>query len=118
MDISKYNLDGEWLEIEVESEREIEPFRFKVQPIGSAAFMAASKSADEITALCAEAVIDWNLTIGPDPLPCTSGEKEKYLGRFATYLVKTVNGKPPAETVNIAAAILQFASKPDSFLKN
>jgi len=118
MDVSKYALDGEWIEIEVVSDRMVELFRFKVQPIGSTGFMAASKSPDEVTTLCVEAVIDWNLTTGEEPLPCNAENKRFYLSRFATYMVKTMNGKPPAQAMNLAGAIVGFAASPDSFLKN
>lgn len=117
MDVTKY-VDGEWLDIVVVSEREMEPFRFKVQPIGELAVMAASKHADGITSLCIDAVVDWNLTSGPDPLPCDEKNKRLYLTRFSMYEVKTINGKEPQDKANIAGAIVQFASRPDNFLKN
>jgi hypothetical protein len=118
VDVSKYALDGEWIEVEVVSDRAVEPFRFKVQPIGSTGFMAASKSPDEVTTLCVEAVIEWNLTTGEEPLPCDEKNKRYYLSRFATYMVKAMNGKPPAQATNLAGAIVGFAASPDSFLKN
>lgn len=118
MDVSKYALDGEWITIAVDSDRELEPFEFKVQPIAEAGAVVASKSPDRLTTLACEAVIGWNLTIGTDPIPCDEKEKRRYLTRFATYLVKTVNGKEPEEPTNLISAIVLFASKPDSFLKN
>ena len=39
MDVTKY-VDGEWLDIAVVSDREMDSFRFKVQPIGELAVMA------------------------------------------------------------------------------
>lgn len=116
MDVTKY-VDGEWLDIAVVSDREMDSFRFKVQPIGELAVMAASKHADGITSLCIDAVVDWNLTSGDDPLPCDEKTKRLYLTRFGMYSVKTVNGVEPVEPSNIAGAIVQFASKPDNFLK-
>jgi hypothetical protein len=116
MDVMKYS-DGEWLDIAVQSDREMEPFRFKVQPIGELAVMAASKHADGITSLCIDAVVDWNLTSGADPLPCDEKSKRLYLTRFGMYSVKSVNGVEPPDATNLAGAIVKFASKPDNFLK-
>ena len=118
MDVSKYQLDGEWIELTVESEREVEPFKFKVQPIMEADYMAASKSPDGVTALFMECVIGWNLTIGTDPLPCDDVNKRRYLPRFATYMVRRVGDNAPEDKMNLASAVVTFASKPDNFLKN
>jgi len=118
MDVSKYALDGEWISIVVDSERELEPFEFKVQPIVEAGFGTASKSPDQLTTLACEAVIGWNLTIGTDPIACTDAEKRRYLSRFATYSVKAVNGKAVDGPTNLVAAIVMFAARPDNFLKN
>jgi hypothetical protein len=118
MDVGKYQLDGTWISLTVDSDREFEPFEFKVQPIMEADYMAASKSPDGLTSLLIECVIGWNLTIGTDPLPCDDVNKRRYLPRFATYLVKAVNEVRPDEPTNLAGAIVGFAAKPDSFLKN
>jgi len=118
MDVSKYSLDGEWIKLEVKSDRELEPFEFKVQPIVEAGFGVASKSPDQLTTLCVEAVIGWNLTVGTDPLPCDETTKRRYLSKFATYMVKSVNGKEPKELTILAGAIVEFAASPDNFLKN
>jgi hypothetical protein len=116
MDVAKYS-DGEWLTIVVTSDKELDPFRFKVQPIGELAAMAAAKHADSVTSMCIDAVVDWNLTSGDEPLPCDEKTKRLYLSRFAIYEVKSVNGVEPTERLNIAAAIVQFATRPDNFLK-
>jgi len=121
MDVSKYNFDadGEWLKIEVKSERELELFEFKVQPLLEVGLVIASKSPDEITAAFIEVVVDWNLTDGPDiAIPCDEENKRKYLPRFSTYLVKAVNGEAQKGPKTLAAVIVDFASNPDSFLKN
>ena len=118
MDISKYAADGEWIEIEVESDRELEPFRFFVQPISVSEALAGIGTIERIVPFCVAAVLDWNFTIGADPLPCTPENKEKYLNRFGLYSVRKINGATPAEKSNLAAAVFNFARRPDSFLKN
>lgn len=122
MDIAKYAVetDGAWLTVEVESARILEPFRFKVQPLLETNFVTASKSPDVTTRSFIEAVVGWDLTQGEgnEALPCTTENKEKYLPRFAMYLVKSLNGASPAQKTNLAAAVAEFASNPDSFLKN
>jgi len=155
MDVSKYALDGEWIEITVQSDQELEPFKFKVQPMVEAGATAASKSPDAITTMFIESVIGWNFVIGTDPIPCDEANKRRYLARFATYLVAKINGHSPDEkqekiveqatarleaatdtdarmlamveqarekaklrVMNMAGAVVEFASKPDNFLKN
>jgi len=106
MDVSKYDLDGVWLTIEVRSERELEPFKFLVQPIVETGVKAAAKSPDEVTSLCIGAVVDWDLMNGPDPLPCNEETKRLYLTKFANYSVKTVNGvSPDAKQEELVASL-------------
>lgn len=120
MDVSKFDFesDGEWVAIEVVSDVVLEPFRFKVQPLLEASIVMASKSPDVVTRSFIEAVVDWDFVDGTGPLPCTAENKTKYLTRFATYIVKSMNGVALAGTKNMASAVLDFASNPDSFLKN
>ena len=120
MDVSKFDFesDGEWISIEVQSNVVLEPFRFKVQPILEANMVMASKSPDVVTRSFIEAVVDWDFVDGTGPVPCTPENKTKYLTRFSTYLVKSVNGVAVKGMQYMAAAALDFAGNPDSFLKN
>jgi len=118
MDVSNYGFDGAWVEIHIQSKKISDPFKFRVQPLGEMAIMAASGRPDSVTSLFVEAVIDWNLTLGKDPLPCDEKTKKLYLPRFATYAVKAVNGSASkGGRDNVAAAVVAFAADPDNFLK-
>jgi len=120
MDVSKYDFesDGVWVEIEVDSERELEHFRFKVQPLQESAITAEVTNPNAVTSMFIKSVIAWDLTIGETPIPCDEENKKKYLSRFATYAVRTLNGEAPKNQMNIAGAVTTFAQNPDSFLKN
>ncbi len=119
MDVSKYDFDGEWVEIVVESEKVTEPFRFKVQPVGELAAMSVSDRQDKITAMFIQAVVGWELTDGDKPLPCDEKAKQLYLPRFAMYLVKTVNGRSPNEEQEevVAKAIAKADAETDQAAK-
>lgn len=119
MDLNKYEfVDGEWISIEVKSDRILEPFRFKVQPITESMFRGQSKSPEGPLELAMAMVVDWEFALGEEPLPCTMENKQKYLPRFGSYLVKSVNGEPAVRDMTLAAAIMEFSGNPDNFLKN
>lgn len=119
MDISKFELvDGVWIAICVHSDVLTEPFRFKVQPLGEAATLASTRAEAAVTALFIAAVVDWDFTNDGQPLPCDEANKKRYLTRFATYLVASVNGKPTDGKSNMASEVMQFCLRPDNFLKN
>lgn len=119
MNVSKYGFeDGKWIEIVVDSAKELEPFRFKVQPVGEAALAASFKRSDVITTIFIEAVVDWDLLDGATKLPCTAEAKQKYLPIFACYKVRSVDGVEEKEEANLALVVARFAQQPDNFLKN
>ncbi len=103
MDISRY-ADGAWIEIEVESSRELGTFRFKVQPISELVMLEAGRRNEGLVPLAVDAVVDWNLTLGDSPLPCTKENRETYLRRFGLYLVRAINGKKAEAIVDTKAA--------------
>ena len=129
MDVSKFDFDGTWVEIEVRSDKVLEPFRFKVQPIGFTESMAAfnGKVLDTMLRLFVSAVVGWDLVVGGKELPCDEETKKTYLSRFGTYMVKSVNGVSLAKVVDdkevwqhksLAEAVIEFCGQPDNFLKN
>lgn len=129
MDVSKFDFDGTWVEIAVRSDKVLEPFRFKVQPIGFTESMAAfsGKVLDTMLKLFISAVVGWDLAADGTALPCDEETKKKYLSRFGTYMVKSVNGAALSKVVDdkevwedksLAAAVIEFCGQPDNFLKN
>ncbi len=129
MDIGKFDFDGTWVEIAVRSEKALEPFRFKVQPLGFAESAAAfgGKALDTMLKLFISAVVGWDLVADGKELPCDEATKARYLSRFGTYMVKSVNGvslmkvvdgKEVWENQSLAGAVIEFCGQPDNFLKN
>jgi len=91
MDVTKFQLGGEWLEVEAISEN-IGQLRFKILPSSIRdqftylkAFIGDhEKIIEEITKL----VIEWSLESDGEPLPCTDENKKIYIPHLIGIFIK------------------------------
>jgi len=83
MDVSKFQIKGEWLELEVKSKKVIGPLKFLVKPLSSddQLDMADVSREDKKGFLnkIQDLVLDWNLTKNGETLPCDAENKAAYL---------------------------------------
>ncbi len=83
MDVSKFQIKGEWLELEVESKKVIGPLKFRIKPQTSddQLDMAEIGREDKKGFLnkILDLVLDWNLTKDGESLPCDDENKKAYL---------------------------------------
>lgn len=124
MDIAKFQLGGEWLELKIKGGKlnlnvMVKPLSDKEQleMAGTAKKEDMIKFLDEIKGL----VLDWDLTEGKEPLRCNEVNKKKYL----PYLVNMTLEKEKVEGEDdedsgktVGLAILEFAQNFNNFIKN
>jgi len=83
MDVSKFQIKGEWLELEVESKKLIGPLKFMVKPLTSddQLDMAEISREDKKGFLnkILDLVLDWDLTKNGEPLLCDDENKKAYM---------------------------------------
>ena len=83
MDVSKFQINGEWLELEVESKKVIGPLKFLVKPLSSddQLDMAEISREDKKGFLnkILDLVLGWNLTKNGEPLLCDDESKKAYM---------------------------------------
>lgn len=83
MDVSKFQIKGEWLELEVESKKVIGPLKFLVKPLSSddQLDMADVSREDKKGFLnkIQDLVLDWDLTKNGEKLECNAESKSIYL---------------------------------------
>ena len=83
MDVSKFQIKGEWLELEVESKKVIGPLKFLIKPLSSddQLDMADIGREDKKGFLnkIMDLVLGWNLTENGSPLECSDENKKSYL---------------------------------------
>lgn len=136
MDVSKFQIKGEWLELEVESKKIEGPLKFLVKPLSSddQLDMADIGREDKKGFLnkIQDLVIDWNLTQNGAHLECSDENKKSFL----PYLIPMNLKKEKEEEKEIIAdedldksklekipdtvglAILGFAQDFGNFIKN
>ena len=135
MDVSSFQLEGEWLELEVESEKGERSLRFKIKPLSAKDQLdlgdIARKDVKDLLSYVSGIVIDWDLTEGGKKLPCTDKAKEKYLPYLIGMTIKkkeeekrreegeVSTDKGPGEIRSfVGLEILSFAQNFDNFIKN
>ncbi|MCK5127902.1 MAG: hypothetical protein KAR42_16715 [candidate division Zixibacteria bacterium] len=141
MDVSKFQIKGEWLELEVKSKKVIGPLKFLVKPLSSddQLDMADIGRDDKKQFLntILDLVLDWNLTQNGQKLPCDAENKELYLKYLIPMNLKEKEEEKEKETKEIMAdedldkpkpariipdtvglSILGFAQDFSNFIKN
>ena len=107
MDVSKFQIKGEWLELEVESKKVIGLLKFLVKPQTSddQLDMAEIGREDKKGFLnkILDLVLGWNLTKDGDPLPCDAENKQAYLPYLIPMNLKKEKEKKKEEPKEILA---------------
>lgn len=143
MDVSKFQINGEWLELEVESKKVVGPLKFLIKPLSSddQLDMADIGRDDQKKFLntVIDLVLDWDLTRNGEKLPCEGEDKELYLKYLIPMNLKEekkeekeddkpkeimadedLDKKPKPKKIpgTIGLAILGFAQDFGNFIKN
>ena len=119
MDKNALNRDGEWLELMIDSDK-VDKLRFKIRPVTANDEIQAIESGQNIVRniykTILEVVVDWDMTDGDAPYPCTKENKDELM----PYLVGlTVKGEEDdKEKKTVGGEIAKFAQKTENFLKN
>lgn len=137
MDVSKFQVDGAWLELELESDKIIGPLKLKIKPLSAAEQIEygriAAENRDEYLKKIYDLVLEWNLTNNGQPVPCDEKNRELYL----KYLVplslkqekkqrkeiladqdKDKEEEEPKVKMTVGLAMFNFAKDFTNFVKN
>lgn len=121
MDINTLNKDGEWLELDVETEK-IDKLRFKIRPVTANDEIRAIESGQNIVRniykTILEVVVDWDMTDGDDPYPCTKENKDELMPYLVGLTVKGEEDDEEKGKKTVGGEIAKFAQKTENFLKN
>src|SRR4030042_2235499 len=83
LDVSKFQLDGEWLELRIKSKEGEKTLRIKLKPLSTEDQLdmaeVGGKDIKECFVNIKDVVLDWDLKTGEEALPCTDENKKKYL---------------------------------------
>lgn len=136
MDVTKFQIKGEWLEIEVESEKVEGPLKFLIKPLSSDAQMdmaeVGRESRKEFLTKIQDLVIDWDMTKNGEKLECSAENKKIYLPYLIPMNLKVKKeeekeimadedlDKPKTKKIpdSVGLAILGFAQDFGNFIKN
>lgn len=126
MDISKFQLGGEWLTLNIEGGKSL---KVMVKPLSDKEqFDLASVAKKEDLNLMLDKVktliLDWDLTEGKESLKCNKLNKEKYLPYLINMSLakEEKDGKEEDDEKKIpgtiGVSILEFAQNFNNFIKN
>jgi hypothetical protein len=132
MDVSKFQLEGEWLELEVESKNVTGSLEFKVKPLSSDEQIDLAEAGEgnikDFLLKVNELVLDWNLEDGESKLVCDDENKKKYLPYLIGMRVKLEKGddstiedeegKKIKVIKSVGLTIISFAQDFGNFVKN
>ena len=83
MDVSKFQIKGEWLELEIKSKKVEGPMKFLVKPLSSDEQMDMAEVGREdrkaFLNKIQDLVLDWDLTKNGEKLECDAESKSVYL---------------------------------------
>jgi hypothetical protein len=123
MDVSKFGVTGEWLELEVESKQDIGLLKFRVKPLSSTEQITIAEDSEgdpkKFLKKVEDLVVDWNLEKDGVPLPCTPENKTFYLPYLIGMKIKEEEeaGKEKEEKI-VGMTIIEFAQDFGNFTKN
>ncbi|MCK4759029.1 MAG: hypothetical protein KAT69_03225 [Candidatus Aminicenantes bacterium] len=137
MDVSKFQIKGEWLELEVKSKKLIGSLKFLVKPLSSSEQLDMAdigrESRTEFLDKIQDLVIDWNLTKNEQKLECNDENKKSFLPYLIPMTLKEEEkeeekeitadedlDKPKPKKIpgTVGLAILGFAQDFTNFIKN
>jgi len=107
MDVSKFQIKGEWLELEVESKKVIGPLKFLVKPQTSndqldMAEIGRDDKKGFLTKIL-DLILDWDLTKNGEPLLCDDENKKAYMPYLIPMNLKKEEKKKEEEPKEILA---------------
>lgn len=114
MDVTKFKLDGEWLQIETAIEK-INPLRLKVLPMDTTMFEDLENKS-LVTETILNLVTDWNLKDGDKEFPCNPENKRKWLPKIAMIIIKQDAKKNTNIARRVGTEILDFSKNTENFL--
>ncbi len=133
MDVSKFQLEGEWLELEVESKNVVGPLKFKIKPLSSDEQIDLAEAGEgdikdflkQVNGL----VLDWDLEDGKEKLICNDENKKKYLPYLIgmkikkeeneeEFTIEDESGKEVKAIKSVGITIITFAQDFGNFVKN
>jgi len=136
MDVSKFQMSGEWLELEVESKKIVGPLKFLIKPLSSDEQLSMAdlgrEDNKEFLTRIQDLVLDWDLTKNGEKLACDEENKKSYLPYLFPMTLKKEKEeekeltadidldepKPKKIPGTVGLAILGFAQDFTNFIKN
>ena len=139
MDVTKFQIKGEWLELDVESEKVEGPMKFLIKPLSSDGQLdmaeVGRESHKDFLNKIQDLVIDWDLTNNGEKLECNDENKKLYLPYLIPMNLKAEKAekeegkevmadedldKPKIQKIpdSVGLAILGFAQDFGNFIKN
>lgn len=117
MDVSKLNVEGEWLTLEVEN-KDFGTLKILVAPRQYSGLTKMVMNEDMIQFVLS-LVLDWNLKDGKKKIECTPENKMKYMSVLAGWKITNPKyGKKGAIFENVGTEIIAFAQDINNFVKN
>ena len=130
MDVSTFQMEGEWLELEVVSEKEEKSLEVKIKPLSAEDQInlaeVAEKDIKDFLSQISTVILDWDLMRGEEKLPCNDEEKARYLPYLIGMRVRRKSESDDIESSKEADKkltfagfeILKFAQNFSNFIKN
>ena len=122
LDVSKFQLDGEWLELRIKSKEGEKTLRIKLKPLSTEDQLdmaeVGGKDIKEFFVNIKDVVLDWDLKTGEEALPCTDENKKKYLPFLITLKLAEDTEKEEGAKSIVGYKIMEFAQNFDNFIKN
>ena len=113
-DVSKLNVDGEWLELDIEG---FGKNRFKIVPASINRLIQIAK--EDLVGLMVLVVIDWDLTKGKEKIPCDEENKCSYLSALSEAKINNPSHALKGRIYEtVGAEIIAFSQNVKNFTKN
>lgn len=124
IDIADFQLGGEWLDLDIQSEGGDRSLRVKIKPLSdNEKFMIrkelTAEDVNKFSHRIMSLVIGWDLEDDGKPLECNKKNKENVMPYLVGMPLKKEKGKEKDPTMlNVGVAILTFAGDFNNFIKN
>ena len=113
-DISKLNVDGEWLELDIEG---FGKNKFKIVPASINRLIQIAK--EDLVGLMILAVVDWDLAIGKKKIPCDEENKRSYLSALSEAKINNPSHALKGKIYEtVGSEIIAFSQNIKNFIKN
>ena len=113
-DVSKLNVDGEWLELDIEG---FGKNKFKIVPASTNRLFHIAN--EDFIGLMVLVVVDWDLTKGKKKIPCDEENKCSYLSALSEAKINNPKyAKKGSIYETVGAEIIAFSQNIKNFTKN